>query len=306
MSNLKSFWGLIPAAFTPFTSSGELATDRISDLYELYRESTIDCTFINGSTGEFTALSTDERMALTDAWVNAVPSSFGIWVHVGHNNQREAIRLAQHAASSGAKAISALAPTYFKPASVPDLIDYLAPIAAAAPDLPFYYYEIPSMTGVTFPPESVLTVARERIPTFAGIKFSSHNLFQLQNCIALAPDLDFLFGSDEMLLGAIALGANGAIGSTYNIAAPLYHQMLRAHKNGLTEDARRLQNASAQFVQILVEFGVLAAQKAILKMMGIDAGPLRPPLCSLDLDAERRLYDRVADLDIFPRKLQRF
>ena len=302
---MNTFKGLIPATFTPFAENGSLLLEQIPQHYALLRDAGIQHAFVGGTTGEFSSLSTRERMTLTEAWLKAAPNTFSVWVHVGHNGQSQAIELARHAASCGAKAISALAPGYFKPDNIAALIDFLSPIAAAAPDLPFYYYEIPSMTGVTFAPEHVLDAAVRAIPSFAGLKFSSHNLFQLQLCRTNHPDRDVLFGSDEMLLGALTLGATGAIGSTYNVAAPLYFRMLEAFQNGQIELARDLQRQSALFVRTLIEFGVLASQKAIMKMLGADCGPVRPPLRSLSPSEESRLYEQMAPLDIFPRPLER-
>ena len=302
---MNTFKGLIPATFTPFADNGSLLPDRIPEHYALLRDAGIQHAFVGGTTGEFSALSTHERMALTEAWLEAAPDTFSIWVHVGHTSQSEAIKLSRHAAACGAKAISALAPNYFKPGNIDSLIDFLGPIASAAPDLPFYYYEIPSMTGVTFAPENVLDAAIHAIPSFAGLKFSSHNLFQLQLCRANHPDRDVLFGSDEMLLGALALGATGAIGSTYNVAAPLYFRMLEAFHNGQLESAREMQRQSAQLVRILLDFGVLPAQKAIMKMLGADCGSVRLPLRSLSPSEEKRLHEKIAHLDIFPRSLRR-
>jgi N-acetylneuraminate lyase len=114
---------------------------------------------------------------------------------------------------------------------------------------------------------------------------------------------DFLFGSDEMLLAALSLSANGAIGSTYNYAAPLYHELIRYYDEGNMEKARELQQRSVSLVQILVHHGVMASGKAIMKMIGVDCGPVRPPLNNLTRDGEKALYEDIARLDLFARTL---
>lgn len=301
---LKTFKGIIPAAFTPFTAQGGLNLERIPDLIDLYQESDITKVFICGTTGEFSALTIDEREQLATHWLQLAPGEMDIWVHVGTNCQADAIRLAEHAQAKGAKAISALAPSYFKPDSVNALIDFLEPIAAAAADIPFYYYEIPSMTGVMLPPEEVFQTAHARIPNFSGLKFSNHNLYALQACMLHGTsNSDFLFGSDEMLLAALSLSANGAIGSTYNYAAPLYNKIIQHYDAGQMTEARQLQQKSVNLVQTLVKYGVMASGKAILKMLGVDCGPVRAPLSNLTIEKEQALHSDLLGLDIFPRNL---
>lgn len=304
LDNLNTFKGIIPAAFTPFHEDGSLNLDRISDLKDLYRESGVSKVFIGGTTGEFSSLTVEEREQLAARWLRPASADLDIWVHVGHNCQADAVRLAAHAGDHGAGAISALAPSYFKPVSVNALIDFLRPIAAAAPGIPFYYYEIPSMTGVLLPPDDVFQAAHREIPNFAGLKYSNHNLYALQACMQRnMKGADFLFGSDEMLLAALSLSANGAIGSTYNFAAPLYHQLIQHYENGKMDEARRLQQKSVSLVQVLVHYGLMASGKAIMKMIGFDCGPVRPPLTRLTREKEKNLFKDIAGLDIFARKL---
>ena len=142
-------------------------------------------------------------------------------VQVGHNCARDSVALAGHAAGAGADAVSSMAPCYFKPASVDDLVDYLVPIAEASSSIPFYYYDIPSMTGVT---HSSLDVLRrgERFPNLAGVKFTNPDLMTFQECVQFeGGKYEIWFGCDEALLAGYALGGRGAVGSTYNFAAPL-------------------------------------------------------------------------------------
>ena len=106
------------------------------------------------------------------------------------------------------------------------------------------------------------------------------------------------------VLSALALGATGAIGSTYNYAAPLYHRLLEAFAAGDLEAARHHQRQSVALVRILLRYGVVAAGKAIMAMLGIDCGPVRSPLADLNAGQRRSLCEELRPLDCFPRKLQ--
>ena len=305
------FKRLIPAAFTPFKENLSLNTDAIPLLARWYRKQLLDTVFIGGTTGEFASLTVEERERLATAWLDHAKSQeddLSIWVHVGSNCQLDAIRLAEHAQNNGASAISALAPSYFKPASVDTLINFLMPIADAAPELPFYYYEIPSMTGSTLPIDRITRLAIERIPTFAGVKFSSPDLFVLQlamQAASTAPgrSIEFLFGVDEMLLGALPMGIDGAIGSTYNFAAGMYQELLRYYEKGDLASARAIQQRSVTLVHLFRTYGGISTGKAIMHMTGMPCGPVRPPLQPFTGDDLKQIFAGISTLSLLPEPL---
>ena len=113
------------------------------------------------------------------------------------------------------------------------------PIAAEAEPLPFYFYDIPGMTGVRLRMSEFLYQARFRIPTLCGLKYSNDDLLELQECVRLDHGaFDVLFGSDECLLAGLCLGIRGAVGSTYNFAAPVYQRLIKAFEKHDLETAR--------------------------------------------------------------------
>ncbi len=110
-------------------------------------------------------------------------SELKVIVHVGTNCLADAPALAAQAQELGAAAVSALAPSYFKPRSVASLVDCCAEIAGGCPELPFFYYDIPPLTGFSLPMPEFLAQARERIPNLAGIKFSNADMMMFQQCL---------------------------------------------------------------------------------------------------------------------------
>lgn len=278
--------GLIAAPHTPFHPDGSLNPDMIDRQAEHMVRSGIDGVFVCGTTGEGMSLTSAERRTVAERWVEAAAGRFPVVVHVGHACAADARELAAHAEAVGADAVAAVAPFYHKPAGPVELVGFLAEVARGAQRTPFYFYDIPSVTGVTVPTAEVMTLAAADIPTFAGVKFSNPDLLALQECLTRAGDaLDVLFGVDEMLLAAVALGVRGAVGSTYNFAVELYRTLLAAYDSGEHDTARVLQQASLHIVRILERFGGLAANKAVMKLLGIDCGAVRPPLRPLT-DAE--------------------
>jgi N-acetylneuraminate lyase len=301
--NLR-FTGLIAAPFTPFHADGSLDLDRIPDLADSLRESRVDGAFVCGTTGECSSLTNAERKAVAESW-KSVAGSLKIIVHAGHASAGEARDLIAHAAAIGADAVAVTAPYYFRPPGPAELVDFLAEVAFAAPRLPFHYYDIPSTTGVLLHTTEVLRRAAKRIPNLAGVKFSNPDLLTFQECVQLdGGKYEALFGVDEYLLAAVALGATGAVGSTYNYASPVHHRMLDSLRAGDLEAARSHQFGSAQLVRTLIDFGGLRAGKAIMKMIGLDCGPVRTPLRKFTADEEGKLFDRLKGLDIFSRPLR--
>lgn len=293
---------LIAAPHTPLNARGDLNLDVVRQQADHFVATGVSGVFVAGSTGEGHSLCVEERMAVTQQWAS-VGKQLGLTViiQVGHNSQRDSIRLAAHAAEAGADAISAMAPCYFKPASVGDLIDFLAPIANAAGSLPFYFYDIPSMTGVSISSAELLRRG-EQLPTLAGVKFTNNDLMQFQECLQFdGGRYEIWFGCDEALLAAYALGARGAVGSTYNFAAPLYHQAVAAWDAGDLEAARTLQLQSIQLIRACQKYGYMAAAKSVMSMLGIDCGPVRSPLTNLSPQQFSELRETITSMQLLAK-----
>jgi N-acetylneuraminate lyase len=283
--------GLVAATHTPFHPDGSLNLGIVERQADHLVANGVRRVFVGGTTGESSSLALEERRALAERWrdvTRGVP--LDVIVHVGGNCLGDARGLAAHAQALGTHAIGALAPSYFKPATVAGLVDCMAEIAAAAPDLPFYYYELPALTGITLSPSAFLEHAAGRIPNLAGIKFSSSDLMEYQLCRAAGGGrFDLPFGVDEMLLGALAVGATGAVGSSFNFAAPVYHRLIAAFERGDLEAARSEQLRSARLVRLLASRGYMASAKATMTLLGVDVGPPRLPNKTLTPDEVREL-----------------
>ena len=287
--------GLVAATFTPFLPDGSICFDRIPQLTDHLVANGVAGLYICGSTGEAPSLTREERMAVAEAYVKAAAGRLRTVVHIGHTCLVDARALGEHAASIGADVISAIAPYYFKPANTGELIDYLAEVAASAPDLPFYYYHIPALTGVAVDPVDFLRLGGAPIPTLRGIKFTDSNLALMNACQTVADGrFDVLFGRDEMLLSALAAGARGAVGSTYNLTPALYGRIMDAFDRGDLESARDLQRRSVDMIRAIIAIGGEAAIKYPMHRFGLDCGQRRLPMKQLSPD-EMQAIDRELD-----------
>ncbi|MFZ5495458.1 MAG: dihydrodipicolinate synthase family protein [Verrucomicrobiota bacterium] len=284
--------GLVAAPFTPFKANGELALDIIPQLAKLLSKHNVGGAFICGTTGEGSSLSSPERRQIAESWRKAAPSDLKLTVHVGHLSAAESRSLARHAQDIGADAIAAIAPSFFKPAGAAELIAWCSEVAGAAPKLPFYYYHMPSMTGVNIPVREFLAGVNGQIPNLVGIKFTHEDLLDYADAHSFADGrYSLLFGRDEILLSGLRIGGAGAVGSTYNYAAPLFHRIIRAFRAGDFEAAGRDQAKAQEFISVMARFGGLPAGKAIMKLIGVDCGPVRLPLRTLTPAEETTLRE---------------
>jgi N-acetylneuraminate lyase len=279
---IKHTEGLLAAPFTPFHPNGSLNTDLIPVLVEKLIADGVSGAFVCGSNGEGPNMTSDERKAVAEAFVRASAGRLRIWVHVGHSSIRESQALMRHARDIGADAASSVAAFYFKPSSVQNLVDCMSEIASAAPDFPFYYYHIPTLTGVGMDMTEFLRLGEAVIPNLQGIKYTATTLWEYQACLNYKQGkFDVLYGFDEMLLPALSIGAKAAIGSTYNFAAPLYLNLVAAYQSGNKDLAQQLMLDLVNMVRVFVKFPPIPAQKAIMHMLGYDLGPCRLPLTQL-------------------------
>lgn len=293
--------GLVAAVHSPFSGDGSLDLNAVEAQASRLVSTGVAAAFVCGTTGECSSLTTGERIALTDTWARVTRgTSLKLVAHVGSACQTDAVALARAAQKSGAHALSAVAPSYLKPAALDDLIGFMAPVAAAAPGLPFYYYDIPPLTGVSFGMVPFLERASSRIPQLAGIKYSNPDLPQLLECLNHASGAyDILFGIDEALLASLALGVKGAVGSTYNFAAPVFTRLIAAFIRGDLATARVEQSRAIRLIRLLSRHGYMAAAKHVMALLGAPIGSVRPPLRRLDYDAGASIERELKDSDLW-------
>ena len=281
---------------TPMHDDFTMNYDRVPAQAEHLAKGGASGAFVTGTTGESHSLTTDERLRMFETWGQAAHrNGLKFIAHIGHNNLPDAQALVRSARDSGADAISAMAPNFFKPADAQSLCDWFVKVTKPAPELPFYFYDIPSMTGVMVETDAFLDIAKERLPGFVGVKFTNQDYDLLQRCMAnTSVKADMLFGTDERLIEGLGFGCVGAVGSTYNFASPLYLRIINAFNRGDMESANEDQARSLQMIKRMYQSGFAAACKAAMGFAGVDCGPVRPPI---DRISAENLVSLRKDLD---------
>jgi N-acetylneuraminate lyase len=290
---------LIAATYTPLKEDSSINLELIPTYSDFLQRNNVSGVFVNGTTGDFTSLTVDERKLIINEWATKRNENFTVINHVGHTSLKIAKELTIHSAEK-VDGISALPPFYFKPRSLQSLLDYCKEIAACAPNLPFYYYHIPILTGANFSMIEFLELADEQIPNLGGIKFSNNDIIGLRQCYNFkAGKYAVFYGVDEMFLSSLPYGIKGWVGSTYNHLAPLYHKIYEAFNKGDISLASELQDKSVQFVQMLDALGGFnGVGKSFMKIVGIDCGPSRYPHTTLSNKGLLEVKTQFEELNI--------
>lgn len=297
--SFKPIHGLVAAPFTPMHQNGAINPAIIPSYYQFLKENGVAGAFICGSTGEGVSLTLIEKMQIAEAWAEATEGDhdFKVMTLLGGTCVADCITLAKHAESIGLYAVSFTAPSYFKPANASVLAEMCAEIAAAVPNMPFYYYHIPVLTGANIAMIDLLAAVADTVPNFAGIKYTHEDFMDFLSCMNFKDGkYDMLWGRDENMLSALVLGTKGAVGSTFNYLAPLYLRLIEAFDANKLTTAAALQQKSIDFIRLLGKYGGIATGKAFMRMVDFDFGGFRLPVKNMDAAAFERFKAEVNGL----------
>lgn len=297
--NFKPIHGLVAAPFTPMDKNGAINPAIIPSYYQFLKSNQVTGAFICGSTGEGVSLTLIEKTQIAEAWAEATKgdTDFKVMTLLGGTCLADCKTLAKHAEAIGLYAVSFTAPSYFKPANAAVLAEMCAEIAAEVPNMPFYYYHIPVLTGANIAMIDLLAAVADTVPNFAGIKYTHEDFMDFLSCMNFAGGkYDMLWGRDENMLSALVLGSKGAVGSTFNYLAPLYLRLIEAFDANKLATAAALQQKSIDFIRLLGKYGGIATGKAYMKMVDFDFGGFRLPVKNMDAAAFERFKTEVNGL----------
>lgn len=293
----KPLAGMYAALMTGMNEAGAFDADRQSALNAYVLRQGLTGLYVGGSSGESGLLEVD---ALAEQQVvvrrDAEGSGATLIAHVGAPSLEGSVTLARQAQRLGYHGLSALPPHSY-PFSDGEILAYYKALASAT-DLPLIVYEVPIRTGRPLPLDLLVSILD--LPGVAGIKFTSTDLFKLTLLRRARPERTYFFGFDEIYLSGAVLGADGGIGTTYNLLGRLYVALHSAVTEGDLGRARHLQEVSAEFVEVLLDVGVLPGMKAAFAALGIDCGPTRAPLAPRLPDTDARMAELVRRPSVAP------
>jgi N-acetylneuraminate lyase len=272
--------GILPALITPFDAKGKFNLQAFEQLLARLYAADVDGVYLCGSTGEGMLQSAAQRKAITAAAVKKSPPGKSVIVHVGANTTSEAIELARHAAQAGAHAVSAL-PPLVGGYSFAEIKAYYQAIAAAS-ELPLLLYYFPEVAPAVKTADQILELyALENV---AGLKFTEYDLYTMLKLKARGATV--FYGRDEMLAAGLLFGADGGIGSFYNVIPELFVRMYNLAQGGQWEETKPLQAQINEFITITLRFPLFPAIKTMLGWTGIECGNCLAPRRESLTDAE--------------------
>ena len=288
--------GIWPALCTAFDDSGDCVDpSRQRALVRALIDTGIQGFFVCGGTGEGKAMSVAERKDVAEVVAAEVSGAVRIIVQVGATSTDNAVELAQHAAQiSGIDGVASVAPVD-APNDLQAAAEHYAAIGAAT-DLPFFVYWLAREADGSATADRFLE-AMQAVPNFAGVKFTDYNLYLFGQLVdRSAGELNLISGPDEMALPAMVMGADAAIGTTFNIMPRLYLQMRRAFDEGDLATARACQVRANRVIRLLIETGPLPGVKQLLADRGTPIGPPRV-FPALDEEGRAMLRSGLGQLD---------
>lgn len=285
-----SLTGIFPALITPYEPNGAVSPALTHRLVTTLNAEGADGYFVSGSSAECYLLSTGERLEILEATVQAAEGRPVVF-HVAATDHRSTIEHTRRAADSGAAAVCANIPTFFT-YSDESLATYFRTLREHT-GLPLLAYYIPSQTGRLLTAEFFLDLAEDG--TLQGMKYTSSDLGIMARIRAALPDgFTILAGSDDTLLGSLAHGADGGIGSSYNLACRVYADLLRAFREGDLLEARRLQSVSVSLLEEMADWEFISFLKSVLRSRGLDTGQARAPMTAIPTERDDALALRLS------------
>ncbi len=270
---MDKFKGLFSALLTPFNEDGSINFDSLEKLVEFNLQNGIDGFYVGGSTGEGLLLSPEERMQVFECVKKANKGRATLIAHVGTICTLDAIKMAKKAEELEYDAISAVAPYYYG-FTLDAVLGYYNDIVNST-SLPMIIYNFPNSGGFSLTKDIANKLFENE--KFIGIKHTSGDMFTLNQFKTLDREIVVYNGFDETLLAGLSMGADGAIGSTYNFMGKKFKKIMNCFNSGEIETAKALQNEANEIICEMIKYGVFQSEKAILTEMGIDMGQCRPP-----------------------------
>jgi 4-hydroxy-tetrahydrodipicolinate synthase len=278
------FTGIIPAIVTPFTEKGELDLAGMEANVKFYLDSGVTGVVVNGSTGEASALTREERIKTIETAVKVVGRRGKVVAGAGAPTTGHAISYARDAKDAGADAVLVLTPFSVIPTK-DGLYSYYREVSKAV-DMPVIAYNLPQHTLVNL---DVGTLSRLVDGGFvAGIKESSGNMSVFaQITKELGTRISVLTGGDDLMLQSFILGCSGAILALANIAPKLCVELFQSVQKGDIVKAKDLYFKILPVAQAIGSpENFPAPVKEAVKLLGRPAGPCRSPI--LPVSAQER------------------
>jgi 4-hydroxy-tetrahydrodipicolinate synthase len=274
---------VLTATVTPFDADGAVDYERYRELCAFLVDNGSDGVVVNGTTGEASTLSEEERVGLIRAAVEAIGDRASVVAGTGTNSTAHSIHLTEQAHEAGARAVLVVTPYYNKPPPR-GIVEHFKAVAAAT-DRPVIAYNIPGRVVINIEPETMTELAE--IPNVTGVKQSNADLDQARHIVDLG--LDLYAGDDDLVLPFVELGGKGGVCVHTHIVGPQVKEMISLAREGDLERARRVDEELKPAIELIGVVTGPIQMKAALNMLGHEVGGLRLPLVEASDEQKARI-----------------
>ena len=284
------FKGVFPALITPLTKEEKLNVPALEKLLKYEMNAGADGFYIGGATGEGLLLDLPERKKLCEKSIEFIGADRSKIVHITDINFRNTIELAKHAEACGADAISSIAPIYFK-YDENDIYNYYKAIAESVNIPLIIYYTVAAGVNIS----TDLFCRLFEIDNITGVKWTSSNYYELIKLRERCPNANIFNGPDEMLICGLSAGADGGIGSTYNVMYPLIRGIYDDFRGGNMAGALEKQKRADKIINVMLRYSVIPVCKMILEEMGIEVGNASFPMTRYTREEREKIKSELVD-----------
>jgi 4-hydroxy-tetrahydrodipicolinate synthase len=274
---------VLTATVTPFDADGSVDYDRYRELCAFLVDNGSDGVVVNGTTGEASTLSEEERVGLIRAALDAIGDRATVIAGTGTNSTAHSIHLTEQAHEAGAHGVLVVTPYYNKPPQR-GIVEHFKAVAAAT-DRPVIAYNIPGRVVVNIEQKTMTELAE--IPNVTAVKQSNADLDQARHIVEL--DLDLYAGDDDLVLPFVELGGLGGVCVHTHIVGPQVKEMVRLAQEGDLDGARQVNEELAPAIELIGVVTGPIQMKAALNMLGHEVGGLRLPLVEASDDEKARI-----------------
>ena len=276
------FSGAATALVTPFTAQG-IHFAALERLVVWQIEAGIDALVLNGTTGEASTQTSEEKQSVVRCGVKAAAGKVPIIAGTGGNDTAKVIADSQKAADAGAAALLIVTP-YYNKTTPAGLLAHYAAICAAVP-LPVIVYNVPSRTNMNI--TSAIMQKLADIPGIVGIKEASGDIKQIGDTARLcAGRIAVYSGNDDHVVPVLSVGGVGVITTVGNILPREMHDLCALWFAGDIQQSLAVQQRVNPLVDTLFSEVNPIPVKTALRLMGHEVGPLRLPLVDMQPDKQ--------------------
>jgi len=280
--------GIAVAMVTPMTESGEIDKPQLRSLVNRYIEAGLHALFPLGSSGEFFALSREEKETVAQIVIEETQNRVPVWIGSGGVTTRETVSFTKRAEEMGADAVSVITPFFLSP-NEEELYHHYQKVAEAT-SLPIVIYNIPGRTGISLDPETLSKLSE--IENIVGIKDSSGDFTNILSYIRkTGEDFAVLSGTDSLVYWTLQAGGKGGVCGLANIYPNILVSTYECWKEGNFQEAKKWQEKIEPIREAMGLDTFPSVLKAAMELEGYPVGPPREPISPISEEAEEKLKD---------------